>query len=235
MMRAGGHAVANWLEKNWPRPVQVVNDALHSMMDRVWQPQLDLAGDVLINVEDRTIAETQRRIGDVTNWHYILVLRDPFNLFASRDAYGAACQLPRIGPEPVDCWREHARNAMAWNASPPKDGTLILFNQWFRSPVYRLHLAQHFKLKDARSSRFPDAGLNDVPRRGLGSSFDQLGYDGKAQQMPVLDRWKTQKPEWYAEQFDEDVCLLARFLFDSGIDKILGPVDDLVRAKTCHG
>ena len=63
----------------------------------------------------------------------------------------------------------------------------INFNAWFVSQDYRKNLSKSLGLK------FNDKGLNIVPETGEGSSFDHRKFDGKAQKMKILDRWKVLK------------------------------------------
>ena len=61
-------------------------------------------------------------------------------------------------------------------------------DKWFSSKAYRKKVANRTGLE------FTDAGLNDIC--SIGSSFNNRSYQGKAQQMDVLNRWK---------EFDKDV------------------------------
>lgn len=61
----------------------------------------------------------------------------------------------------------------------------ILYNDWFKSSTIRSQLSETLGLE------LSDLGLNRVSNFGQGSSFDGLTYDGNAQSMDVLNRWKT--------------------------------------------
>lgn len=103
----------------------------------------------------------------------VLVLRDPFNLFASRRAMGAT--LPRTTAARM--WKQHARTALKVLTArrPAKQRLLpILYNRWAADSVYREHIAQHLGLT------FTDEGIDTVAACNGGSSFDGLRYDGRA-------------------------------------------------------
>ena len=64
------------------------------------------------------------------------------------------------------------------------------FDDWFANKTYRKKIAEQLNLN------FSDAGLNTIMPMGWGkkgSSFDKMEYDGNAQKMKVLDRWKEYK------------------------------------------
>jgi hypothetical protein len=60
----------------------------------------------------------------------------------------------------------------------------VVFDQWFSSIKVRKRLAKSLNLN------FTDAGLNEVRKFGGGSSFDSDSFNGKAQEMKVLERFK---------------------------------------------
>lgn len=68
----------------------------------------------------------------------------------------------------------------------------IYFDEWFINKDYRIKITNDLKLN------FNDKGLNDVYSNGR-SSFDEFRYDGKAQKMDVLNRWKKYKGMTYID------------------------------------
>lgn len=134
----------------------------------------------------------------------LLVLRDPFNLFASRRRLG--CELPRATA--LRMWKQHARAALAGSRQPRRPWLAVAYNRWVGSADYRRGLAARLGL------RFSDRGRRQVGRCGGGSSFDGLAYDGRAERMPVLDRWRryAEDPDYLA-LFDEELRELSRRLF----------------------
>ncbi len=132
-------------------------------------------GDVILNREE-TLGRSDRRIT-------VLVLRDPFNLLASRLAKPAPL-LDLLEPwEVLDAWEVYAEEFIGATSFLDSKVT-VNFNSWFLDREYRQTVALQLGFP------FTDAGINIVPKAGGGSSFDLLHYDGRASQMRVLDRWR---------------------------------------------
>ncbi len=140
----------------------------------------------------------------------VLILRDPFNLFASR--------LRSLEPvvdhrTAIRIWKQHARQFLGARErrSPlmlPHDPVLILYNRWCDDAAYRRGVC------DALGVRFTDAGVNRVVAAHGGSSFDGLRYDGRATEMRTAERWRhfIDDPD-YRALFDGEVLRLAEQVF----------------------
>lgn len=107
----------------------------------------------------------------------IIILRSYRNHVAS------LMNAERIGDGNVaryrECWLEHA------NAVKGGLCDFILFDRWFVDENYRKSICDRYGLV------FTDKGKQDIPRIGApSSSFDQCKFDGKAEEMNVLERWK---------------------------------------------
>lgn len=110
----------------------------------------------------------------------ILILRDPYNTFASLIKSGEKFNnLDFI----IDKWLEHAREYLGLS-NYLHNRVSISYNQWFQNKAYRQKIAENLGLI------FTDAGINTVSVVGKGSSFDRVNYDGKASQMTVLSRYQ---------------------------------------------
>ncbi|MFC1884490.1 hypothetical protein ACFL2O_06955 [Thermodesulfobacteriota bacterium] len=131
---------------------------------------------------------------------FVLVIREARNWIASclkrretaRHEYEK--DVFRKLPERVALWKQHAEIAL----QTPSWMTVVLFDRWFSDAEYRRSICEKLGIP------FTDAGLNEVARFGNGSSFDARKYDGRAQEMDVLNRWK---------EFDDDP-LMARMMTD---------------------
>ena len=111
-----------------------------------------------------------------------IIARDFYNNSASRFSTRF-----RYTSETKKIWINHVNNAFT-----NSDIIGINFNKWFQEEKYRYYLTKEFNIP------FTDSGLNDV--HGYGSStFDNKKYNGKAQKMDVLNRWKNFKsnPEYW--------------------------------------
>jgi hypothetical protein len=113
----------------------------------------------------------------------ILILRDPFNLFASRLRAGKDLTLTSVATA-VRIWKQHAREFNGQSRHLTQSPVLINYNRWVTEPPYRQQLATQLGLN------FTDATINNVHKTAGGSSFDGSRYDGHASRMKVLERWK---------------------------------------------
>ncbi|MEP7247703.1 MAG: hypothetical protein ABI885_29010 [Gammaproteobacteria bacterium] len=148
----------------------------------------------------------------------ILIMRDPFNLFASRMKAGFLPGfLPRIKDfdRLTELWKEHATEYLSLSNLLPAPKVCINFNEWFTSTSYRAELARTLGLQ------FSDTSVNAVPEFGGGSSFDGLAFQGRAQQMQITERWKEFKDDARYRTILADVEMLelsARIFGNVGTD-----------------
>ncbi len=147
---------------------------------------------------DAFVGRSARRID-------VLVLRDPFNLFASRREMGAAT-IPAATA--IRIWKQHAGEYLGRRRYLKHDPLFVNYNRWVACREYRRGLAGRLGLA------FTDAGVDAVPACGGGSSFDGLRFDGHARRMAVLDRWRHFAGDpAYLDLFDPEVVSLAQEVF----------------------
>jgi hypothetical protein len=153
-------------------------------------------------------------MGPSANRTDILILRDPFNLFASRRAFeqfsrNAYPDYRQVNPPTgMRIWKQHAKEALQEPCRPSQNRLVILYNNWVRHPDYRRRIASSLGLT------FDDARFEEVTRCAGGSSFDGLGYRKQASQMKVLERWRhfAHEPE-FQKLFDSKVIELSEKIF----------------------
>lgn len=122
----------------------------------------------------------------------VVVMRDPFNLFASRlqskprddrpnfsmlEVYSRRYNLPEL-------WVSYAKECLGETSFLKHNKLLVNYNKWFFDVDYRKSLSAQLQVE------FSDDGLNDISVSGRGSSFDGDKYAGEAYKMDVLNRWK---------------------------------------------
>ena len=122
---------------------------------------------------DEWVGSSGRRID-------LLILRDPRNLFASRLASGYGWLEDEIVAR---VWAQHAREFLGLRRNLRQERLMVSYNGWVADAAYRRRLAAALGLE------FDDRAAHKVPAAAGGSSFDGTAYDGRAEQMPVLDRW----------------------------------------------
>jgi hypothetical protein len=161
---------------------------------------------------DRFETEHDRWIGSSAKRYDVLVIRDPFNTFASRvSASWIRYKLDdKAGKETsIRLWKSYAREAMGDTNFARHNRIVINYNRWFTEVEYRRKLSARLGLA------FSDAGFGAVSGEYGGSSFDGVRYNGDAQQMQVLDRWKlVANNSVYKELFnDQELLALSYRLF----------------------
>lgn len=147
----------------------------------------------------------------------VIILRDPFNLFASRlkgnksnvktDFDLMNVYSKRSLPE---LWLSYAKECLGETNVLTNNKTIINYNLWFADTDYRKQVAEQLKLT------FSDTGFNEVTRAGgAGSSFDGTAFSGDVTKMDVLNRWKTfaDDPAFQALFRDEQLIEYSRTIF----------------------
>lgn len=135
----------------------------------------------------------------------VLLLRDPCNLFASRlktgtsgSGHGTALRI----------WKQHAREFLGLRRMLRPDRLAVSYNRWIGDRSYRRDLAEALGLT------FSDAGRQDVPPVGAGSSFDGRLYHGRAADMEVTERWRwLEHSSRLTELFDSETLDLGERIF----------------------
>lgn len=143
-------------------------------------------------------------LGEAGEWSDVLILRDPYNLFASRFKSGFEHMSPQTA---LRIWKQHAREALK-PRHLRRPLVVIRFNDWVMSRRYRARVAERLRLG------FSDRGVDRVADCNGGSSFDGLRYDGQAGSMRVLERWRHYGEDpAYRALFDRQTVELAADVF----------------------
>jgi hypothetical protein len=149
-------------------------------------------------------------IGPSAERRDLLILRDPFNLLASRIKSGVGAAPPRRA---LQIWKQHARQFLGERRYLPRSPVPIAYNAWFQSKSHRRRVAEELGL------RFTDAALREVANTAGGSSFDGLRLRRRASQMRVLDRWREMAhDDAYRRLFDAETVRLAEAIFGWSLD-----------------
>ncbi len=207
LRRSGNHAIINWIRKQATGKVRHLNNIpaqknpyrvlyQHYPKERL---QLDAIGKFL-KLDCLLYSYEDYALSQITDWRFekkhelyfgrssvrydVIILRDPFNLIASRLKQG---YLKVKAPEQtiINLWLEYAKEFLGETQYLKNNKLCINYNRWFIDYKYRQQLATKLKLE------FTDTGINEVKPQGGGSSFEGLKLNGKANEMKVLDRWKN--------------------------------------------
>lgn len=232
MSRSGNHAICNWIFNQADAPKLLLNCAegktepfatcrpfseglpgWRETPERGVHPQVGPGRALLMHsYEDSWFAHAFSRLLEAHHDEWLgqsrrrvrlLILRDPYNLFASRRKMGAELSVPVARK----MWKQHAREALG-DTRKVRDKVVILYNRWTADKDYRRGIARELGLT------FTDAGIDEVPQTMGGSSFDGRTFDGRATQMPTRDRWKAYADDpAYRAIFDPEMISLATRLF----------------------
>ncbi|MGF1457734.1 MAG: hypothetical protein ACFBSG_01770 [Leptolyngbyaceae cyanobacterium] len=113
----------------------------------------------------------------------LLIMRDPFNLLASRLKKGFV-SVKSTYASFTDIWISYAKEFLGETNFLPEEKVCVNYNHWVEDYSYRKKIAQQIGLT------FTDAGFNQVARRAGGSSFDGIVHDGDPSKMDVTGRWR---------------------------------------------
>ncbi len=229
MRRSGNHAVINWVLKQLPGATCYNNNMgpFHPPEDTIIK-KISIRGffnfNLLVSLEDKWAKDAFLRydvgkFGGAKHRFNILILRDPYNMFASRwvwkDEFGSLFREDQEHQKMIiEIWKDHARNFLAWQNNPDlEQGEISLplnYNKWFLDKNYRKEIAVKLQLK------FTDAGKEDITNYGHGSSFTGRDLHKNASNLKVLERWKgtIEDPDYRKLFEDKELVDLANSIFD---------------------
>lgn len=192
--RSGHHGVIVWLTGHFTGEVLHYNDVAIAERGHAEQAHVLMNNDsaefrdlYVFNVEDRDLSwaafaidtnrwDTYKGPSEVTK--HILVLRDPYNNFASYIKMFGMDQFFSRGI--VARWKQYALEFLGETSFLPKDTVRVSYSDWFVSEEYRRLLSARLGLV------FSDAKLHEP--YGAGSAFDEYIPDARARK--VLERWQ---------------------------------------------
>ena len=206
LRRTGNHGIINWIKKQHAGQVWHLNNItternpyrvlyLHYKKEHL---NREAKGDsvkkdcLLYSLEDYPLEKIVRGglekkhdlyLGTSRERYDVLILRDPFNLLASR----IKKNYMNVKDENwtiIDLWISYAREYLGETDYLKNNKVPVNYNKWATDVEYRQHIASRLKFA------FSDAGINDVKSEGGGSSFDRTSFQGQANKMDVLNRWK---------------------------------------------
>lgn len=169
--------------------------------------------DLRLFLEHELEAQHDVRFGKSRCRKDVLILRDPFNLFASslkfyvRDGFKGI--FPMVLRSRINfLWKQYAKEYLGLTCYLTHDKVVIRYNQWMSSPEERIIIAGKLGLA-VKEDR-----VDFVPLFGGGSSFDQMDFNGAGSQMKTSERWKAfQDSDLYQGFFDEEMIALSEQIF----------------------
>jgi hypothetical protein len=223
VQRSGNHASIHWIISNCKDTILFCNDIQPSKLPidatiEEFHPGNKTRS--LFNSYENVLTEkieskpSTSECGDFEKNTKVLILRDPFNLFASWYNWdrknGQKFRNDKVYQEEiVALWKDNARLFLKWKNEDSSSKIAFNFYKWNHSPEYRVELSK--KMGIAISSE----KIDKTPQYGGGSSFNDT-----TSKSSVSSRFlKFQNEEAFIEIFkDSEIFELA--------DKIFGEVPD---------
>lgn len=245
LRRSGNHAVIQWILANSGVTPCFLNDCVpggnpyngQRPKDNRVPPGFDLNAErrgrwsrkpfLMCSYEDRELEQVypawfasamEQWLGPSRRATNILILRDAFNLIASKYRWavdGTRWQPPMHALAALPAlWKTYAREFLGLTSIMPAPVVRISYNRWFTDAAYRRDLARTLEISTE------DKGREEVARWGpnnWGDSFDNLNYDGRATEMKVLDRWQlvADQPLYRSLVSDPELVELSTAIFGS--------------------
>jgi hypothetical protein len=199
LRRSGNHAIVNWIRRQCSGPTVFLNNVRPGTDP--WQSRDNPEGppparpDLLIYsyedarpklLADRTFARRRAEyLGACDEHRSLLILRDPYNLFASRIRHHFG-QAPLRFFSMADLWLLHAREYLGHTRYLGSQTILVSYDRWCVDYGYRRALAETLGIP------FTDTGFDEVTDYGGGSSFEGTQLTGRGSAMRVRERHVTQ-------------------------------------------
>ncbi len=246
MRRSGNHAIINWLIPHYKGQVCFLNNCSPGENPFLTSEKAPLKCDGNFNLEEEKKGNLSKKncliysyedidiskvfnktfkknhdkwVGKSKKQYIVLILRDPFNLLVSR-IMGRYFEKRKMPPKKFfyrkkQLWKIYAREFLKKQNRINKNKIIINYNSWFLSKDYRKSITDKLGLK------LNDSRINEVPRIYMGSSFTGTKFNGKANKMKVLERWKFLiNNNFYRELInDKELIELS--------DKIFGKIIDI--------
>lgn len=177
---------------------------------------------LIISYEDREldklfdsylVGKREEVLGRTDQKYDLLILRDPYNMMASRiqsgftrhkfkrnDPYKNA--INASGTSTISLWKQYANEYLGTTQYLKNIKVVINYNRWFVDRDYRASILRQLGFEGRCK------GIYKVTDHGGGSSFDGIDYDGRAEKMDVLNRYKKFKDNAEYRRIFEDVELV---------------------------
>jgi len=221
--RSGIHLLANWLADQFGA-ARVENNVDLSGLKQGKYLKLKDADTQIIILEDYPVETiehlkvdkrlAEKVLGHCDNQHIVVLLRDPFNMAASRIKHYDLLSAKRRWVDKkmaLGQWSQYAEIVQ----DAPRSVVPVLYNEFVFSVEYRKGLCKQLH------GVFLDSAMARVDENGLGSSFDGQSFGGHAQDMLVDERWKNYADvDAYWAMFTPEIKDVASTIFGTAVENI---------------
>lgn len=214
LMRSGNHAVINWVANQSPGLVSFCNDLKPGLSPKsAIQRQTRLNSikqafthkTLIYSYEDyepkaifppEFVTRKAHYVGKSAIATAVLILRDPYNLFASRLLWNRHAgewfrEKPEYRNHILKLWKAHAKEFLGETNFLGKNKLSINYNKWVEEIEYRQSIACSLDIS------FSDKGMEETPEYGGGSSF------GEIQATSTMQRWQKVSNSEYRSIYQE--------------------------------
>lgn len=220
LQRSGNHAILGWVETLFPGTVFHNNQFQDLFADEAaWRDLLQQAPApcTIFSFEDsanrtktpgKLLLDSLHPLPDAAkadyDVHRLVILRDPYNTWASRLAANARAEAfgrPLTSNSSWQLYRDNWLQLAACTDDPSYQ--VVLFNRWKDDADYRRQIC------DALGGTYSEIGLDQVSGHGGGSSFDGVprpSYRDMLRKLPKYTSAKflkrlASKPGYYLKRF----------------------------------
>lgn len=212
--RSGNHLISDWLIHQYADPrFQAMNvqlDFFYFLDDcktksRLYNCALFGIEEHPVNAVDIAYSKNAQTVKKV------VILRDPYNLFASRIKHYKLFEAPLFnGPFATYNWVDYAKYFL----NPPESVVCISYNHFIADRNYREQITKKLGTDFNRENDLKYMNIVDSSISG-GSSFDGIRYDGAGAQMRITRRWEYYKDNApYQALFTDEIKELSKEIFD---------------------
>ncbi len=131
-------------------------------------------------------------IGKSKTRYDLLILRDPYNTFASmlqgqknNNKFSYIYTFPDNKKIITELWLDYAKEFLGETNYLKHTKIMINYNHWVKNQTYRKSISKKLDLD------FCDTGFNIVKNYGGGSSFDGTKLTNQVDKMDILTRWRN--------------------------------------------
>lgn len=212
--RSGNHLISDWLLHQYSDPCfQAMNVQLDFFyfLDHC-ETKCSLYNCALFGIEEHPVNAVDIAYSkNAQDLKKVVILRDPYNLFASRIKHYTLSKAPYFnGPFAAYNWIDYARYFL----NPPGNTVCISYNHFIADKKYREQIIKNLGVdfdseNDKKYMNKVDSSISG------GSSFDGKRYDGAGVQMKITQRWEHYKDDVrYRALFTDEIKSLSKEIFD---------------------
>ena len=239
LKRSGNHGIITWIRRHYNEYVRHLNNVspLKNPYRQLYEhyPKDELKREakgifskkecLIYNHENYTLESITNHtfekkhdlyLGKSHTRYDLLILRDPYNLFASilkgqrnQNKFNYIYTHPKNQKTIAELWLDYAKEFLGETNYLKHNRVMVNYNQWFSEQDYRRNISTKLGLD------FNDTGFNIVKKYGNGSSFNGTEFDNKVSKMDVLNRWQELiGDDEYRKMFNKEIIEYSQKIFD---------------------